>query len=228
MHTTLTVRQLWRLGLLGAWIAATLMPAGCAVAAALGVMADTYKRTGSREVFAEYDGLRGKSFAVIVAADRSIQASDPRMVSRLTNSITGMIVGERESVGFTGFVPGPRVLEFQYNTPSWASWSYERLAEEFVVDRLILVDLYEYRLHEPGNPHTWEGIIAGRVGVIEADTGSDDFAFQKEIRVRFPDAPGYTARDISPSGMRATLEQRFVNRVSWLFFDHEEANMLEY
>lgn len=214
-----------RLGLAAIAVVGTLVAAGCAM---LGVMADTYERTGSKVVYADYEGLKGKTFAVVVAADRSIQASDPRAVARLTNSITGQLLTNQEKIGFAGFVPGPKVLEFQYNTPSWTSWSYSRLADEFVVDRLILVDLYEYRLHEPGNPHTWEGVIAGRVGVIEADTGSEDFAYQKEIRVRFPDAQGYTSRDISPTSMRATLEKRFVDRVSWLMFEHEEPNMIKY
>jgi hypothetical protein len=149
--------------------APVLSTSGCVVATVIGGMAESARRTGSHDVVAEYSGLTGKSFAVVVAADRVVQGSDGAMVNRLTNGITGMLVANQQVIGFSGFVPGPRVLEFQYNTPGWPSWSYGRVADEFTVERLIVVDLYEYRLNEPGNAHVWDGMVAARIGVVEAD-----------------------------------------------------------
>lgn len=206
----------------------TLSSGGCAIVGVAGAMADSFERSGSHKVFTDYDGLRNKSFAVVVAADRSIQAAEAGAVTRLTNGITNTLVANQQLVGFTGFVPGPKVLEFQYNTPSWSSWSYDKVADEFVVDRLIVVDLYEYRLQEPGNAHVWDGLIAGRIGVIEADSGSGEFTYTKEIRIKYPDAAGYTPNDMSRGHIRAMLEKRFVDRVTWLMFDHEEPNEIKY
>lgn len=217
-----------RTAILGMATAVLFSAGSCAVVGIAGAMADSYERTGTRKVFPEYEGLRNKSFAVIVAADRSIQAAEAGAVNRLTNGITNTLVANQQLVGFTGFVPGARVLEFQYNTPSWTSWDYSKLAEEFVVDRLIVVDLYEYRLQEPGNAHVWDGLIAARVGIVEADSGTDEFAFTKDFRIKYPDDVGYTPNEMSRGHVRAMLEKRMVDRVTWLTYEHEEPNVIEY
>ncbi len=205
------------------------MLSGCAAAALVGVMADTYERTGSKTVPADYEGLRGKTFAVVIDADRVIHGNDARAVARLTNAITRKIAQAGAVHGAAGFVPGPRVLELQYNQPRWAAWSLGRLADEFGVDVLIFVDLQEYRLGEPGNAYLWQGVVAGKVGVVEADGDSpDDFVYTKDVRVAYPDDTGVTTSEMSRAQVIANLEERFSNRVAWLFFQHDEPNMIEY
>lgn len=202
---------------------------GCQVAGMVAVMGDTYERTGSHKVYAEYEGLRGKAFAVLVVVDRSTAGEHPRMMNRLTNTLTAAIIEQKDLIGFDGYVPGPVVLAFQYGNPSWVSWPYERIADEFTVERLIVVDIFEYRLQEPGNAYMWSGRAAARIGVIEADgPAPDEFAYTKEIVVGFPDGDGYTSNDFTQGQVQATLEKRFIDRVSWLFYDHEEKNMMDY
>ncbi|MFM9956905.1 MAG: hypothetical protein ACKVZJ_02425 [Phycisphaerales bacterium] len=208
---------------------APLLLAGCQAAAIVGVMADTFERTGTKDVPADYEGLRGKTYAVVIDADRVIQGNDARAVSRLTNAITRKLAQAADVHGATGFVPGPRVLELQYNQPRWSAWSLGRLADEFGVDVLIFIDLQEYRLGEPGNAYLWEGSVAGKVGVIEADGDSpDDFVYTKDIRVAYPDQSGVTTNQMPRAQVVANLEERFSDRVAWLFFEHEEANMIKY
>jgi len=196
---------------------------GCQAAAFL---AKAAYEEGSHKVFAEYTGLRGQDFAVIVNMDQSLRASDPRLASVLTNAITRQL-GSPE-IGATGAVPGPRVLEFMYNNPSWPAWSYQRLADEFTVSRLVIVDVYEYRLYEPGNRYIWDGRAAARVGVFEAGLGTEDFAFSTDVQVPFPDEQGVTTREKSKSNVEANLQARLVSRIAWLMFDHEEPNVITY
>lgn len=228
MRSAMSGKLVKVLGTIGAVGLGSLAMSGCVVGTLIGGMAESARRTGTSTVYSKYDGLRGKSFAIVIAADRVVQAADAGAVTRLTNSATGLLVANQQTIGFTGFVPGPRVLEFQYNTPSWTSWTYGRLADEFTVDRLIVVELYEYRFHEPGNAHVWDGMIAGRVGIVEAESGSDEFAFSTEIRIAYPDAKGFTPNDLSMNHIRAVLEKRFADRVAWLFFEHEEPNEIKY
>jgi hypothetical protein len=202
---------------------------GCAAVAVAGVMADTLEKTGSHDVAAEYTGLRGKTYAVVIDADRAIQGNDARAVARLTNAITRKIIEAREKHGATGFVPGPRILELQYNKPKWTAWSFGRLADEFGVDVLIFIDIQEYRLGEPGNGYLWQGAIAGKVGVVEADgPNPDEFAYTKDIRVTYPDKTGVTTNEMNKATVVANLEDRFSNRAAWLFFEHEEPNVIKY
>lgn len=206
-----------------------LSGSGCQVAGLIAVAGDTMERTGSHDVYAEYQGLRDKNFAVLIVVDRATASEHPRMVNRLTNSITDMLMEQKDLIGFAGRVPGPYVLAFQFGNPSWVSWPYQRIAEEFTVERLIVVDIFDYRLQEPGNSYVWKGKIGARVGVIEADgPASDEFIYTKDIVVGFPDKDGYTPNDYSQGQVQATLEKRFADRVTWLFYDHEEKNMMDY
>lgn len=202
---------------------ASAVLSGCQV---VGFAAKAAYEQGSHAVPAEYEGLRGNDFAVIVNMDQSLRASEPRLAAILTNAITRQLGGQE--VGATGAVPGPRVLEFMYNNPSWPSWSYQRLADEFTVSRIVVIDLYEYRLYEPGNRYVWNGRAAARVGVFEADLGTEEFAFTSDVQVPFPDETGVTTRERSKGNVESNLQARLVTRIAWLMFDHEEPNVITY
>ena len=214
-------------GSMGGCITATVAAAAAQFAPGIAaVMGDTYERTGSRIVPAEYEGLAGEDFAVLVQADLAIQANHPRAVNVLTNAITRRLAAEE--VGATGMVPGPRVREFQYTNPSWEAMSFADVADEFTVSRLVVVDLYEYRLFEPGNSHIWDGRVAVNVGVVEADGAvPDDFSFARELRVSYPDG-SRSVSELSEEHVEAVLQQRIIDRVSWLFYEHEEPNAMRY
>ncbi len=198
---------------------------GCQLIAGMAASAD---REGSHEVQVQYDGLAGHSYAVVVAADRVIQADHPDVVVLLTREIARLI---SEHVDASGWVPPDRVLEYQYRNPGWVAKSPQELAEAFGVERLIFVDLREFAIHDPGNPHVWNGVAAGLVGVVEADDqrGSwGGYAYTENIRVSFPDIEGLGPEQIPADTVRLALSKRFVDRVTWLFYTHEEPNAIEY
>lgn len=199
---------------------------GCAAGVLVGGMIESYRETSTRPVPSEYDGLADKSFAVFIAADRLIQSNHPQAVARLTTLITQRLV---ENANAAGVVPPAVILEYQYNHPSWVAMTYDELAEHFGVDRLIYIDLYEFRLHEPGNAYLWGGVAAASVGVVEADGPlGDEFMYSKAVQVRFPDDAGYGPTEYSASQVSAVLEKRFVDRVTWLFYEHEEPYYPDY
>ncbi len=205
-----------------------LLAPGCAVGQIVGGMAESYKRSSTRLVEAEYTGLRGSSFAVIVTGDRVIQGTHPTLLPRLATRITQTLANPADT-GVTGFAPVMSILEFQLSRPDWTTWTYEQLAEEFGVDILIVVELYEYRLHEVGNVYLWDGMAAARVGIVEAKGYSpNEYAFFKDIQVRFPDASGMSPQDMSSQVVRTNLEKRFVDRVTWIMFDHQEPYYPDY
>lgn len=222
-------RPAWSLALVLA--AAVALPAGlggCVVGQLVGGMAASAQRSGSKTVKAKYTGLKGKTFAVIVAADRSIQADHPAIVEVVTNEITRRLV---EHAGASGVVPAADVLRYQFQNPGWVARSPTELQADFGVDRLILVDLQEYTLTDPGNAYIWAGVAGGLVQVLEAGTEqgtAGEFAFKESIRVRFPDEQGTTASSVPASTVQLELTRRFVRRASWLFYDHEEPNIITY
>lgn len=220
-----------RAALLGLAGCIVLVAQGCAVAALVGGMARSAQRQGSHEVYAEYEGLKGKTFAAVVATDRSIEAEFPGLTARLMDRINNSIAGAHAQMpdGATAAPRVDRLLRVLYNHPEWPALPRSDVAKLLGVDRLIVVDLAVYRLNEPGNAHLWDGSAAGTVSVIEADsTIPDEAMFERAISVTFPDSSGYMVTDIARDVVHTELSNRFANRAAWLFFDHKEANEIKY
>lgn len=206
-------------------VAVSLMTSGCGIGQLVGGMAESARRSGSSEVKAKYRGLESKTFAVVVAADRAVQADFPDVVGVLTAEVTRRI---SERVG-AGVVPPEDVLRFQGRRPGWIAMSPREVAQALGVDRVIYIDLHEYALTDPGNRYVWKGVATGVVGVVETDNQlGDDFAFREHIQVKFPDRENTGPMEIPEATVQQALLLRLVNRCSWLFFDHEESNVIEY
>ena len=210
-------------------LCASLAPmSGCAIAGLVSVMARTWEQTGSSRISAEYDELSDKTFAVVVFADRGIEGVHPRLATRVSERAT-LRLANVANTNASGFVPARFVLEFQLTTPSWTSWTYDQLLEEFGVDRLIVIEISEFLLNEPGNQYIWDGRAVARVGVVEAGSAlPDDFTYSKDIRVTYPDGRGFTQNDLSRDQVYGYLENRMLDRITWLFYEHEEANAIKY
>jgi hypothetical protein len=204
-------------------VAATL--AGCAIAGVAAVAGKAISETGTRKVQAEYTGLAGKSFAVVVAADRTIQADTPGLVEFLTIKITQRL---HDHAAAAAFVPPADVLEYLFRNPAWTAKPLDELARDLGVERLVYIDMYEYRLHEPGNAYEWDGVAAGRVAVVETESPLGTYAFDRLVRVRFPGKAGFDRESLSRQVVNTGLAQRFIDRASWLFYTHEEPKKIDY
>lgn len=211
---------------IGACVAAALLFIGGGGCQIIGGIAYNIERTGSHEVNAEYEGLQGKRVVVLVAADRVILANYPQLTTQLTSFISQRLATDA-NVG-TGVISPTAVLKYQFDHPRWLYKSYGELAKDFGVDRVVMIDLFEFRLNEPGNRYLWDGLAAAKIGVTEADGPSpDEFVYSKDISVSFPDKEAGPS-DYSQSQVESVLRKRFVDRVVWLFYKHEEANVIPY
>jgi len=194
----------------------------------IGGMVENARRDGTikRDVEAEYDGLKGKSVAVVVSCDRTILADFPT----ITNEITTRMHNRLNTAGAAGsHSDTDQLLAYLYNRPGWQTRPLGELAKELKVQRLIFVDLQDFRLREPGNTWLWEGVAAGSVSVVEADgPAPDDFAFSRTIRVTFPDDQGQGPAQLSGQVVASELLRRFCERSTWLFFKHEEEYYIKY
>lgn len=223
-HCSLACIRLW----LAAVLAVCTLPlAGCAAAGVFAILQKGIEESTPKKVFAEYEGLTGKTFAVLVSIDRSVQAEYPALSAELSARITERLV---EGAAAAGFVPPADVLGFVARTPSWPVMRRDELAERLGgVQRLIIIEITEYRLRESGNRYLWDGQAAGLVSVMESDGPlPDQPIFQRQIRVRFPDGSGFSDDDMSAQLVQSALAQRFSNRAAWLFFDHEEPPGITY
>ena len=203
---------------------------GCWVPTLIGGMAASAYATGTSIFPAEYEGLNDHTWAVVVLADRSITSEVFNIQAVVTNATTNKLLGAQNEGTLTsaGFQPGQNVLLLQTSQPTFNAWSYIRMAEEIGVDRLIVIDINHFQLYEPGNRYFWNGRVAARVGVVEAELGIDEFAFSRDIDITYPDDQGFTTQDLTRPHIVNVLLDRLTNRAAWLFFEHEEPNMIEY
>ena len=215
-----------RLAAILALSAGAAMLPGCNI---VGYFMSNFMRSGEgakKLQRAEYTGIDGNDFAVLIAADRAIQAQVPSVLPLLTQKISDRLRDETEA---TGYILPNDILRFQYVNPSWSARAYGELADELGVDRLIIVDLQEFRLNDPGNPHLWEGTASGTIAVVERDAPRpDDIAYQKTIRVNFPDQRGLGPGNLSRDQMIGVLAQRFTDRSTWLFYDEMVPGDIKY
>jgi hypothetical protein len=199
---------------------------GCIIGAAIGGMAESAYRTEFTEFEAEYDGIAGHSFTIVVSANRLIEANNPGVTARITQRVNDRLI---QNAGPSFAVPSSDLLTVLYNTPQWVALPRGEVAEIFGVERLIVFELIDYSLHEPGNQYIWDGSAAGVVTVYESDSGfPDDPVFEKSISVKFPDSSGFMRTDIPESAVTSELSNRIINRIAWLFYTHEESNIIPY
>jgi hypothetical protein len=199
--------------------------AGCSALGFLGAMEESRRRHSTRTVEGEYAGLKDRQWAVVVIADRYIEGEYPQIVPYLTAKITDQLSDPKaqEKIGAKGRIPGLALLKYLYEHPRWTAMPRSELAKQLGVDRLIVIELLEYRLNEPGNQYVWNGEATGTLGVCEADgPAPDEYAFQKAIKVTFPDKDGMGPNDLSSEAVATELARRFADRCAWLFYAHPE------
>jgi len=186
----------------------------------LGFLAVNYEENTPKKIEAQYDGLKGKTFAVYMTADRGIDANYPGLVPLMNTLINDRLAQE---AGATGWIPSQDLLAEIYNHPRWAAMARSELAQKLGVSRLVVVELQEFRLNDPGNQYLWDGRATGLVSVVEADSPTPDlYAFERQIDVKFPDKPGFGPQDFAGNVVSGSLRKRFVDRTCWLFYNHEE------
>jgi hypothetical protein len=206
--------------------AALLCLPSCQLGQLFGGMAASAQRSGTHEAKAKYRGLADHTFAVIIAADRSILADFPTIVPAMTREITKMIA---DNAGAKGVLPADEVLRYQAQHPGWVAKPFDQIAKDLAVDRVVYIDLQDFALTDPGNVYVYNGVASGVVHVIEAQSSTPgEFAFGEAVRVQYPDMSGLSPNEIPKSEVLSILAKRFVDRCSWLMYTHDEPNAIKY
>jgi hypothetical protein len=217
-----------RTALMTAALSITAACAGaCSTVAGVVAVNEYYnQREGSHTVDAEYRGLPGKSFAVLVSASPSLAADRPDLTAMVAMRVSNELAAHADA---SGFVPGDRAAQYQFNHPGWIARPMSDVARDLGVARVIHIDISDYRLREPGNQYVWDGATTATIAVYEADTTiPDDPAFQKIVRVTFPDEKGKTPGELPENAVNSELTRRLADRTAWLFWTHDEKNALKY
>jgi hypothetical protein len=195
-----------------------LTAAGCEVVGAPFAAFDSEE--GPQPVAAQYTGLQDQRVAVLVQVGELTRYRFPEATRAIANAMTLSIAQQVPGVTVT---PTSRTLAYQAEHPLWSAIPASRVIRALDVDRLVIVDVAEYRTQEPGNQHLWRGVIDALVAVHEADDEDpDNKSFEQRVRAEWPEgtAVGLTTGD--DATMQAAALTTFTRRASGLFHDYEE------
>ncbi len=194
---------------------------GCEFAHLFGGMAQNYEYSMLKEVHATYEGLENHSVAVIVNADLATLYEHPDVAMIISANVAHRIQSNVEG----SRVLSPRIVsDWQFRTPQWSALPYSDVTSDLDVDRLVIIDLHEFRLHPRGNRWLWEGVCTANVGVVERDGfDPDTFTDMFEILSEFPKEKGVGRESADATRIQAGLLHQFVEATGWLFYKHLEA-----
>lgn len=203
----------------GLFLSALYM-AGCQIGKLVGGMMQNNENQTLLDMPPKYAGLENKTFAVLVDADMSTLYEFPNLVAEITG---GVSEGIRRNVPGAKVLPPEIIINWQYRTPQWSALPYGELAEQLNVDRVVHIDVLEYRLNPPGNRWLWEGVCLGRVGIIErGGLDPDTFVENFDINVKFPTVSGVDRQSAREDQVEHGLLAQFIVHTTWLFYQHLE------
>ena len=193
---------------------------GCALFELGAALAQSHEDQKLVEILPKYNDLNGRTVAVIVDAPLDVLYEHPTLVQTITGGVTLRIARDVENVRV---VPPAQIVQWQWKNPDWASMPYGEIVDTIGVDRVIYVDIYEYRLNPPGNRWLWEGVCAATIGVIEKDSfDPDSFADTFDVSGAFPTVSGVDRSAATADQIQTGVLAEFIKRSAWLFHKHLE------
>lgn len=174
------------------------------------------------DVEASYLGLNNRSVAVLVSTSDHIDFKHPDARRLITEEIARRIMINVPGVKVTD---PTQIIAWQAKDENryWAARPPSAMVRHFAVDRLVLVEIGEYRTHDPGDKYVLRGIVSATVNIYEAETGNPDnpsAMFPKNVMYPGPKESKIGRVGISEKEVEFKTQVRFCEETAGLFFDH--------
>jgi len=173
------------------------------------------------DVKAQYLGLNDRSVAVVISTSDFTAFNYPNARALITKEITRRI--KANVPGVTVSDPG-QILKWQDDNPYWATRPPSALIRQLGVERLVLVEIGEYRTHEPGDKHVLRGVISATINIVEAEAADpDNFGASFNKNVLYPSAVKSKIGEVAVSEQKVEImtQTYFCEETAGLFFDHQ-------
>ncbi|MDG2094098.1 MAG: hypothetical protein P8J89_02370 [Phycisphaerales bacterium] len=191
---------------------------GCAVGYIAAGMQQNFEYQKLVEVLARYDGLEHQTVAVVVDADLATLYEHPMLCDTVAEGVSKRL---QDKVSGIRILPQPIVRNWKFSTPQWNALPYGDIAKQLNVDRVVLVDIQNFRLHPRGNRWMWDGQCIAMVGIIERDNiEPDELADIYQVSARFPKLKELDRESATENAIRTGLYVEFIKNVGWLFYPH--------
>ncbi|MSR29352.1 MAG: hypothetical protein EXS03_07255 [Phycisphaerales bacterium] len=203
-----------------ALLLATAVTGGCVIPGIVSVMGQQIEKDKDIEVLARYRGLENRSVAVLAHTMMSTAYEYPTAIPNIVGNVANEI---QQNVGGARVLDPRHCVAWMHQNPGWPTMPMADLTGELDVDRVVVIDIYEYRLNPEGNAFLWEGVAAANIGVVERD-GIDPDSYAEELQVisKFPDMEGVGREQAGAREIELGVQKTFVDEISYLFYDHIE------
>jgi hypothetical protein len=193
---------------------------GCAIAHLVAGMAQNEEYQKQVLTPPEYPGLENQRVAVLVDADLAYLYEYPELIKKITAGLT-LRIGR--DVPGASVVHPDNIVAWQWRTPQWNAMAYGEMIDILNVDRIVYVDLDEFRLNPPGNRWLWEGVCSANISVIERDAVDPDaFAATYPVAAAFPTVKGVDRQSATAGQIEMGVLSDFIKKSAWLFHEHLE------
>lgn len=173
------------------------------------------------DVKGQYLDLENRSVAVVVSTSDYTEFNHPDARGNITREITRRIVSEIPEVTATN---PDEILKWQDDNPYWNTRPPSAIIEQLGVDRLIMVEIGEYRTHEPGDKYVLRGVISASVNIVEAEAADPDnygAAFSKTVLYPRSQDSKIGQAAVSEEKIEMQTQLRFCEETAGLFYDHQ-------
>ena len=171
------------------------------------------------DVTAQYLGLEGKRVGVIVAVSDHTHFRHPGLQRQLAREISRRI---QLNLPDSQVMNPDTIVLWQADNEFWTARRPSVLLDALRVERLVMVEVGEFRLSDTGDTNIKRGVISANVNVVEDDAPDpDNFGFTQSLRVAFPDEfrtrIGLVVAD--EQDIQTIVISRFTEEAAGLFYD---------
>jgi hypothetical protein len=175
-----------------------------------------------KTVEAECNQLPGKSVAIVIFADQSVQYEYPMAKVELSAALGEEL---KKHIDDVTVVNWRRVIKYQNSNPDWASTDKAKLGKPFNANFVLYISLVEFTLREPGSLNLCRGRITADVSLYQCSAEARHSCIWREddIRVLYPEK-GHsqlleTNRQIQELSYKTVMA--FVTELGRKFYKHE-------
>lgn len=204
-----------------------LLLSGCPAA---GVIASALPKI----VPAQYAGLKGKTTAIVVWAERDITIDYPTIQADITAGLTKKLQDAQvkdkpdELEGTTFPVSWQSIRRYQMDNPDADTAPIAEVAATVGVQRLIYLEVSEFQTRSDVSSDLFRGQIVASMKVIEYENGKAVTAYNEgDIIAKFPTkGPDEGVLNIGDQRTYLHTINEFTSKLVWKFYKHEEVRQL--
>jgi hypothetical protein len=205
-----------RIGVTAMMLLGLATMAGCP---AIGLVAHAVEEVAPPiKVEAQTRTLDNQTVAVLVDASLSILYQHPLVQLEVGQAVSDLLAANVPGVKV---IAPKQVVDFQQRNIYWNTATYSDLAKRLGVTRLVIVEIVDYRLHEPGNVNIWRGLMNANVGVAETDGARpNDLAYATTVTAAYPPDSTVGVVNANQQTIRLGTLDLFARGVAGRFYDH--------